>query len=111
MQIENSTTKIHYIEQGKGNITLFFIHGWCINSSYWSDQIKYFQKQYKAIAIDLPGFGESTSVRTEWTIAKYSEDIINMIDELDLKNVILIGHSMSGEIILETALKNHKTYS
>jgi pimeloyl-ACP methyl ester carboxylesterase len=71
--------------------------------------MEFFQKQYKAVAIDLPGFGESTSVRTEWTIAKYSEDIINVIDELDLKNVILIGHSMAGEIILETALKNHQS--
>ena len=46
MQIENSTTKIHYIEKGKVDVTLFFIHGWCINSSYWSDQIEYFQNQY-----------------------------------------------------------------
>ncbi len=109
MKIENSMTKIHYVEEGKGDLTLLFIHGWCINSSYWSSQIKYFSRQYKVIAIDLPGFGKSTSIRNEWTIEKYGEDIINVIEKLQLNNVILIGHSMSGEIMLEAALKNHKS--
>ena len=76
MKIENSMTKIHYVEEGKGDLTLLFIHGWCINSSYWSSQIKYFSRQYKVIAIDLPGFGKSTSIRNEWTIEKYGEDAI-----------------------------------
>ncbi|KAA3613107.1 MAG: alpha/beta hydrolase [Calditrichaeota bacterium] len=108
MQIEFDKTKISYTEKGQGDITLLFIHGWCINKSYWDAQLEFFSKNYKTIALDLPGFGNSTAERENWTIEEYSSDIINFMDRLKLKNVILVGHSMAGEIILETALTDHQ---
>ncbi len=107
MQVDINKTKISYTLTGKGNTTLLFIHGWCINKSYWNLQQEYFGTNYTTIALDLPGFGESTAERDNWTIEEYSKDIINFMDHFKLKNVILIGHSMAGEIILETALTNH----
>jgi len=107
MHINFDKTKISYTTKGKGDITLLFIHGWCINKKYWEAQLDYFSTNYKSIALDLPGFGESTAERDRWTIEEYSKDIINFMDRLKLKNVILIGHSMAGEIILETALTDH----
>lgn len=107
-EITTDRAQIHYIEKGNANTTLLFIHGWGINSSYWNDQLEYFCNSYKAIALDLPGFGKSRANRTEWTRHNYGQDVIDFIDKLNLKNVILIGHSMSGDIILEAALRNHK---
>lgn len=100
--------QICYIEKGSGSTTLLFLHGWGINSSYWEDQLEYFSKNYRVVAFDLPGFGRSRSERTEWTRKNYAQDVIDMIEKLQLKNVILIGHSMSGNVILEAALKGHK---
>lgn len=107
LEIKNGTTTISYLEQGKGDTTLLLVHGWCINKGYWENQIDYFKAKYKLVAIDLPGFGESTSTRDKWTIAQYGGDLIEIIDKLGLTNVILVGHSMAGEVILEAALKDH----
>lgn len=109
--IKDGTTQISYFEKGKGDQTLLFLHGWCINKSYWKSQLHYFSQFHKVIAVDLPGFGQSTSTRSNWSVEQYGEDIIEVIDQLKLRNVILIGHSMSGEIVLEAALKNHPEIS
>jgi pimeloyl-ACP methyl ester carboxylesterase len=97
---------IHYTKDGAGDTTLFFIHGWAINHSYWSNQVSGFSARYKVVTVDLPGFGASEPGRKEYTIEKYADDIAAVIDQLNLENVILIGHSMSGDIIIE-ALRKH----
>ncbi|MBN2401773.1 MAG: alpha/beta hydrolase [Spirochaetes bacterium] len=107
----DANTQIYYQEQGGGNTVLLFIHGWAINSSYWDSQLNFFSKEYRAIAFDLPGFGKSKSGREQWTRQNYGVDGINFINKLNLKNVILVGHSMSGDVIMEAALKNHKSIS
>src|SRR6187549_52578 len=95
----NNTT-IAYNQYGNGDTTLLFVHGWCINKEYWNDQSKYFSDKYKVVALDLPGFGRSDKNRSEWTFEKYADDISEFIKAEKLKNVILIGHSMSGDISL-----------
>ncbi|MEJ2617660.1 MAG: alpha/beta hydrolase [Ignavibacteriaceae bacterium] len=107
-EIKTSDANIYYIEKGNGDTTLLFLHGWGINSGYWNNQINYFSIKYRTVAVDLPGFGESTSTRENYPVEKYGDDVIDVINKLDLKNVILVGHSMSGDIILEAALKNNK---
>ena len=107
-EIKTADANIYYIEKGDGDTTLLFLHGWGINSGYWNNQINYFSSKYRTVAVDLPGFGKSTSTRKNYTVEKYGDDVIDIINKLDLKNAILIGHSMSGDIILEAALKNNK---
>ena len=97
IKIRNSEVEINYYQQGKGDTTLLFLHGWCIDGTYWENQLNHFSKQYNALAIDLAGFGKSTANRQNWTIEEYAEDVNSFIDSLHLKNVVLIGHSMSGE--------------
>ena len=103
--IERENVKINYQETGAGNTTLLFVHGAFINMNYWSAQIDFFKHQYRVVTIDLPGHGNSGSNRTSWNIQEYGKDVCALINELNLKNVILIGHSMGGDIILEAAAK------
>lgn len=98
--ITRNGVKIAYNSCGEKDTTLLFVHGWSINKEYWQSQVDYFCPSYKAVTIDLPGFGESGKNRADWNFDEYTEDIKAVIEQLDLKNVILIGHSMSGEIIL-----------
>ena len=104
--ISSKGVDISYDVCGDGEITLLFLHGWCINKSYWSNQVGEFCQQYKVVTVDLPGFGNSGKNREVWTIEAYGEDVSTIIDELNLKDVILIGHSMSGDIALEAAINN-----
>lgn len=98
---------IHYEVLGKGkkgDPALVFVHGWCCDRSYWSNQLPYFSKTYKVVAIDLAGHGESGMNRKEWATNAFGQDVAAVINKLDLKKVILIGHSMGGPVIAETAL-------
>jgi len=102
---ENATLKVNdvsivYDQCGNGDTTLLFVHGWCINKDYWDIQSKYFCDKYNVVTLDLPGFGQSGKNRTEWTFEQYAADINEFIKAQKLKNVILIGHSMSGDILL-----------
>jgi len=105
--IRDKQVEINYFQQGKGDTTLLFLHGWCIDASYWKNQLDYFSKNYNVYAIDLPGFGNSKAERTNWTVEEYANDVTAFIDTMKLKNVVIIGHSMAGEIMLQTALSNN----
>lgn len=104
LQLPKNQASIHYVQQGQRGINLLFLHGWCINHEYWKEQIDHFAKNYTVYALDLPGFGNSTAERDNWTIEAYAEDVNAFIDELGLKQVVLIGHSMSGAVMLQAAL-------
>jgi pimeloyl-ACP methyl ester carboxylesterase len=108
MEIKNQDVSIHYSTCGDADTTLLFVHGWCINESYWETQVKHFCNNYKIVTMDLPGFGQSGKNRTEWTVENYAADVNAVVNQLGLKNVILIGHSMGGNIVMEAALNNDK---
>lgn len=105
--IRDNQVEINYYQQGQGDTTLLFLHGWCINGTYWENQVEYFSKTYNVYAIDLPGFGKSKADRTNWTIEEYANDVAAFMDTMKLKNVVIIAHSMAGEIMLQTSLANN----
>jgi pimeloyl-ACP methyl ester carboxylesterase len=105
--IRDNQVEINYFHQGKGDTTLLFIHGWCIDATYWKNQVEYFSENYNVYAIDLPGFGKSKAERVNWTVEEYANDVSAFIDKMNLKNVVIIGHSMAGEIMLQAALTNN----
>src|SRR5690606_4549320 len=76
---------------------------------YWKEQIDIFSEDYQTVAIDLPGFGKSGKDRKLYSIESYAQDVNTVIEKLDLKNVVLIGHSMAGDIILEATRNNKNT--
>ena len=107
IEIRDNKVEINYFQQGDGNTTLLFLHGWCIDATYWKNQLQYFSQKYSVYAIDLPGFGKSKAQRTNWTIEEYANDVTAFIDTMNLTNVVIIGHSMAGEIMLQSALANN----
>jgi sigma-B regulation protein RsbQ len=95
-----SRDTLAYNLEGKGTQTLLFVHGWCIDQSYWQNQGEEFKNEYKILTIDLAGHGKSKHIHNDYSIKSYSEDIAKLIKKLDLYSIILIGHSMGGDIIL-----------
>lgn len=105
--IHNKGVKIAYTDTSNiSDTTLLFVHGWAINRSYWSKQVAYFGKRYHIVTIDLPGFGQSGKNRNDWSTNAFAGDVDSVIAALKLKKVILIGHSMSGDIVLQAAIDN-----
>lgn len=106
VKVQDNNVNIAYTDTGKGDTTLLFVHGWALNRGYWSNQVNYFNKKYRVVAIDMAGFGESGKNRADWSTTAYSHDLDSVISQLKLKNVILIGHSMAGDIVLQAAIDN-----
>ena len=94
---------IHYRSEGQGDYTLVFVHGWCTDMSYWDAQIPSFRVYYKVVTLDLAGHGRSGSGRRDWTMEAFGQDVAAVVNALDLRSVILVGHSMGGPVILEAA--------
>jgi pimeloyl-ACP methyl ester carboxylesterase len=94
---------IHYKLYGKGDVSLVFVHDWCTNMTYWDKQIPSFGVNYKVVTLDLAGHGKSGQDRTAWTMETFGADVAAVVDKLDLKQVVLIGHGMGGPVILEAA--------
>lgn len=92
---------IHYKLYGKGDVSLVFVHDWCTNMKYWGDQIPSFGVNFKVVTLDLAGHGQSGTGRTMWTMQAFGQDVAAVVEKLDLKNAVLIGHGMGGPVILE----------
>ena len=89
--------------EGSGDTTLLFVHGSYIDQSYWKAQADHFSRNYTVVTLDLAGHGKSGRERTDWSIPGFAEDVIEVIKELDLENVVLIGHSLGAGVNLIAA--------
>ncbi|MCL5005039.1 MAG: alpha/beta hydrolase [Acidobacteria bacterium] len=95
--------QIRYELRGEGEPTLIFVHGWCCDRSYWREQLPYFAKKHRVVAIDLGGHGESGLNRKAWTMDAFANDVTAVARTLSLQQVVMIGHSMGGSVIVKAA--------
>ncbi len=104
--IDNNGTGIFYRVNGvKNGFTVFFIHGIAGDSRFFHNQLKYFGKSFKTIAVDLPGHGRSSFV-AEQSVEVYNSSIESIVKKEKIDSYILVGHSMGGAICLENYLKH-----
>jgi sigma-B regulation protein RsbQ len=99
--------KIVYDVRGSGDTTLLFIHCWSCDRSFWRNQVDVFADRYQVVTLDLAGHGESGKDRKIWTVLGLAGDVQAVADELKLKRIILVGHSMGGPVALEAARLLH----
>ncbi len=102
---KSNGTTIDYNIYGNGSVNLLFVHGSYIDQTYWTEQVKYFEKEFSVITLDLAGHGKSGRERENWSIEGFADDLVNLIKALDLENVILIGHSLGSDVNLIAASK------
>jgi pimeloyl-ACP methyl ester carboxylesterase len=96
---------VRYEVHGAGTPALVFVHGWSCDRSYWRPQLEHFAGQSQVVAIDLAGHGESGVGRPSWTMPAFGEDVVAVVEKLGLPKLVLIGHSMGGDVIVEAALR------
>src|SRR5438105_10350898 len=92
-------TPIAFEEQGQGSPAVVFVHGWACDRTYWRHQVDRFQRRAKVVTLDLAGHGESGADRSEWSIAGFGADVAAVVQALELRDVVLVGHSMGGDVI------------
>lgn len=95
---------LHFVEQGRGK-PLILLHGNGEDGSYFIHQISCFSADYRVIAIDTRGHGQSPRGEKPFTIAQFAEDLHDFMDENAIAKAILLGFSDGGNIALTFALK------
>lgn len=89
-------TQIYYKDWGSGQ-PIVFHHGWPLSSDDWDTQMLYFvEKGYRVIAIDRRGHGRSSQVGSGHDMDHYAADVAAVVEHLDLRDAIHIGHSTGG---------------
>ncbi|MBD3896099.1 alpha/beta hydrolase [Halomonas sp. ML-15] len=94
---------IAYEVQGSGEPTLVFIHGWSGDGRYWRGQLPHFSQSHRVVTVDLAGHGHSGQGREAHTLPAFGEDVKAVLDDLEVEQAILIGHSMGGPVSVEAA--------
>jgi len=97
--------EISYSVYGKGSPALVFVHGWSCDQIYWKYQVPEFSKHYTVVTLDYAGHGKSGANREDFTMESFGDDVAAVVNDLNLDQVILIGHSMGGYVIIDAATK------
>jgi len=95
--------RIAYDVRGTGDLAIVLVHGWSCDRSYFQRQLETFSDRYTVVTLDLAGHGESTQGREDSTIALFGADVAAVVRKLDLKHVVLVGHSMGGDVVVAAA--------
>ena len=91
-------TEIYYKDWGPKNAQpIVFHHGWPLSGDDWDTQMLYFlDKGYRVIAHDRRGHGRSAQVSDGHDMDHYAADVAAVVEHLDLRNAVHIGHSTGG---------------
>jgi non-heme chloroperoxidase len=89
-------TEIYYKDWGKGPVVTFS-HGWPLSSDAWDGQMLFLvQNGFRVVAHDRRGHGRSSQASSGNDMNGYADDLAAVIETLDLKNAMLVGHSTGG---------------
>ncbi|MDD9150987.1 alpha/beta hydrolase [Plantibacter flavus] len=91
-------TEIYYKDLGDPTAQpIMFHHGWPLSSDDWDAQVLFFlSKGYRVVASDRRGHGRSSEIGTGHDMDHYASDVSAVVEHLDLRNVVHIGHSTGG---------------
>jgi len=96
MAVTQDGTQIFYKDWGLGQ-PVVFSHGWPLTADAWDDQLRFVADNgFRAIAHDRRGGGRSSQPWTGNDLDHYADDLAAVIETLDLRDVILVGHSTGG---------------
>ncbi len=101
-------TEIYYTEHGVGR-PIVLSHGWPLSSDAWQVEMKLFADAgYRTVAHDRRGHGRSSKTYTGNDMDTYAKDLAELIDTLDLKDLVLVGHSTGGGEVVRYAAQHGK---
>ena len=84
---------------------IVFVHGYTCDHSDWRHQVDYFSPRTRTFAPDLRGHGANPGAAADCSIETYGADVAALLEEHDLRDVLLVGHSMGCRVVLQAHFK------
>lgn len=88
---------------GAGSPAIVLVHGGMCNRTDWEKSVPILAAAHQVVTLDLAGHGESGTGRQEWTVPNWARDVQAVVEALDLKKVVLAGHSLGSAVVVEAA--------
>ncbi|MEX0661908.1 MAG: alpha/beta fold hydrolase [Balneolaceae bacterium] len=106
LEITINETSVSYTDDGlQDSPAIFFLHGFPLNKSMWESQVSLLEQKFRVITYDIRGHGESEIGSDTLSIDLFSDDLVRLMDELEIKTGIICGLSMGGYIALNIIQK------
>lgn len=96
--------RLHFTEKGEG-MPLILLHGNGEDGTYFVNQIRYFSRWFRVIAVDTRGHGKTPRGKAPFTIRQFAEDLHEFMLEQKLEKADILGFSDGGNIALVFALR------
>ena len=94
--VRTGDIKLHYLQWGNGIRTILALHGVSSLAYAWKAIAESLSNEYRFIAMDQRGHGDSSKPKDGYTVHEYCKDVLGFIDTLSFEKIILLGHSMGG---------------
>jgi pimeloyl-ACP methyl ester carboxylesterase len=91
--------ELAYTDEGQGPVVLM-LHGFPFDRSMWRGQVEKLSEEFRVIAPDFRGHGETPSTREPSTMEELAEDLAALLDELNVPRAVVCGLSMGGYVAL-----------
>jgi len=106
--VELPGARVNYVEIGEGE-PILFVHGISGSWQNWLENLPYFGRGRRAIALDLPGFGASPMPSWDIDMPAYGRLLHDFCEKLGVEGATVVGNSMGGFIAVEavTAAPGH----
>jgi 3-oxoadipate enol-lactonase len=101
-KIDTNGIRLAYIRKGIGS-PLLLIHGYPLDHTIWDEVLPLLEKNFDLILPDVRGFGESTTIDSQYSMNDIASDFVALLDHLGIQKAALAGHSMGGYIALAFA--------
>ncbi len=97
--------RIVYNAHGEGSTALVFVHGAISHRHVWDEAVDAFASEHRVLSLDLPGHGDSDA-RDYYDASHFSDALLGVMDDADVENAILVGHSFGVSVARDVAIEN-----
>jgi pimeloyl-ACP methyl ester carboxylesterase len=98
---------LHVVETGAGR-PLVLLHGITLSSLAWHYQLDDLGDRYRVLAVDHRGHGTSRAGDAPWGLERLALDVAELLEHLDLRDAVVVGHSMGGMSALRLAIDHRE---
>ena len=92
--------RVAYLDEGQGEVILL-IHGMAGSSQTWRSVIRPLSRNYRVVAPDLLGHGNSAKPRSDYSLGAFAVSLRDLLDELGVAQATVVGHSLGGGVAMQ----------